>query len=58
MLQVSKKQNKTVSLDGGLHKELKILAAQRECELAELLNDAVREFLVRNSNAMAEPKQR
>jgi predicted transcriptional regulator len=44
-----KKQTKTVALDTDLHRELKMLAVQREVDLSELLRRAVREFLAKHA---------
>jgi hypothetical protein len=46
----SKKQTKTVALDAGLHRQLKMLAVQREKDLSDLLNLAVREFLSKSGS--------
>jgi hypothetical protein len=42
---IGKKSTKTVALDAGLHRELKMLAVQEDVDLSELLEKAVREFL-------------
>jgi predicted transcriptional regulator len=52
-----KKQTKTVALDARLHRELKILAVQREMDLSDLLNRAVKEFLARSGGTTERPRQ-
>jgi len=42
---IGKKSTKTIALDTGLHRELKMLAVQKDVDLSTLLHEAVREFL-------------
>jgi hypothetical protein len=46
----SKKQTKTVALDASLHRQLKMLAVQRDKDLSDLINLAVREFLSKSGS--------
>jgi len=52
-----KRATKTVVLDASLHRELKVLAVQKEQDLSLLLNEAVGAYLENNGTSSVRHKR-